>query len=144
MKQLQKLASDMRLIGYKLDRERFAGMDQNPGGIRDLVSSSAIKMGRLADQLEAASKMGAPVAREENSCKKPQYGSWGHMVGISLLREALHAMESGDETDVLSAFLEAAACIDTTDETGTRDDFFMLCLIKLGHDRELYTVKEKD
>jgi hypothetical protein len=45
---IEDLARELRIISDQLDGMRFAGLDQNPKGIRDLLASSAALANRLA------------------------------------------------------------------------------------------------
>lgn len=55
----EKLSSLLKFIDVKLDTLRFAGLDQNPSAIRDLIGASVFK----AEALEAAA--GARTDQEE-------------------------------------------------------------------------------
>lgn len=48
---LTQAAADLEYVAHVLGQLRFAGFDQNPKGIRDLLSSATAKVRRTAAQL---------------------------------------------------------------------------------------------
>ena len=50
LKDINDLARELRIASEQLDGLRFAGLDQNPKGIRDILSSAAALTERLAKQ----------------------------------------------------------------------------------------------
>lgn len=51
---LRRLAGFLKLANATLEKHRFAGMDQNPKGIQDLIGSAALQVGRMVDALPKA------------------------------------------------------------------------------------------
>lgn len=47
---INDLARELNIISDQLDGLRFVGLDQNPKGIRDVLSSAAMLAQRLAQQ----------------------------------------------------------------------------------------------